>query len=170
MKQLSKECQQFLVQGLAVSMPLAELSEALHVYFMAELSEEELRLYDPTQNLSPEQMSPYLIRLFAATRECYRVGRSSWADECADGHGVKGHRLVLIQRTFDQIWDTRDIADLSPCKLWLVLNLLEEAAKVSNDWYEQGGDTSTGDERMIRLVTLAWDTEQLLKDYAGDES
>jgi hypothetical protein len=169
-KQLSEECQQFIVQAIAASMPLQELSQAVSVYFMVELSEDDLRLYDPTQNLEPSHIGPYLIRLFAATRACYELGLSHWADECAAGHGVKGHRLVLIQRTFDQIWDTRDIADLSPCKTWLVLNLLEEAAKVSNDWYEQGGDTSIGDARMMRLVALAWDVDELLKDYAGDES
>ncbi len=168
MKQLSEECQRFIVQAIAASMPLQEVSQAVNILYEVHISEEELRLYDPTQELSPDRLSPYLIRLFAATRECYRTGLDSWADECAAGHVTKDYRLALLQRTLDTTWDRSARAELSPRKSWLALNLVEEAAKVSNDWYEQGGDVSTGDGRMFRLITLGWDVDELLKDYAGD--
>jgi hypothetical protein len=169
MKQLSEECQRFIVQAIAVSMPLPEVSQAVKIHSMADLSEEELRLYDPTQDLNPDRVSPYLIRLFAATHAYYQAGINSWADECVAGYATKGHRLARLQRAYDIIEDGDDIAKLSPQKTWLVLNILEEVAKVSNDWYERGGDVSTGDARMIRLVTLGRDVDELLKDYAGDD-
>jgi hypothetical protein len=169
MKQVTEECQRFIVQAIAAYMPLQEVSKAAHVYFMEDLSEQELRFYDPTQDLNPERISPHLIRLFAATRECYRTGIDSWADECATGHVTKNYRLALLQRTLDSAKAGNDIAQPGSSYDWLVLNLLEEAAKVSNDWYEQGGDVSTGDERMFRLITLGWDVDELLEDYAGDD-
>jgi hypothetical protein len=170
MKQLSEECRRFIVQAIAVSIPLQEVSRAVQAYFMVALSEEELRLYDPTQDLSPDWLNPYLIRLFAATRECYLTGIDSWADECAGGHVTKDYRLGLLQRSFDTTWDGNNIAQLSPRECWLVMGILEEAAKVSNDWYEQYGDASTDDAQMIRLITLGWDIDELLKDYTGDDS
>jgi len=131
-----------------------------------------LRFYDLTQDPSLDRTSPFLIRLFAATRAAYEAGLESWADECAAGYGVKGYRLTLLQHIFDGVPDWGDETRSGPREDWLVLNLLEEAAKVSNDWYEQGGDVPTGDARMIRLVTLSRDAGEMLKDYEGgdDES
>jgi hypothetical protein len=170
MERLNAECERFVVQAIAANIPLQEISRAVNVYFTVDLSEEELRLYDPTHDLSPERLSPYLIRLFAATRACYRAGIESWADECAAGYGTKTHRLAVLQRTHDKNWDDGDTTELNPRKHWIVLNILEEARLVANDLYEQGGNVLTGDVRMIQLMTLGWDVDELLKDYAGDDS
>lgn len=164
---LNQEALQFFIQARACSLPVEEVAQALRLHFVAEVSEEELRLYDPTRDPSPDHIGPFHIRLFAATRATYEAGLESWADECAAGSGTKEHRLALLQHTFDGIRDWNDLAGLSPRDSWLMLQFLEEARKISNDWYEQGGDVQAGDARMMQLVTLGRDVNELLKDYEG---
>lgn len=164
---LNQEALQFFIQARACSLPAEGVAQALKLHFMTEVSDEELRLYDPTCDPSPDRIGPFHIRLFAATRATYEAGLESWAGECSAGHGTKEHRLILLQHTFDGIRDWNDLTGLGPRDSWLMLQCLEEAAKVSNDWYEQGGDVQAGDARMIGLVTLGRDVNELLKDYEG---
>jgi hypothetical protein len=77
--------------------------------------------------------------------------------------------LVWLQRIFDSIWDGDDLSQLSARGHWLLLNILDEARKISNDLYEQNNDVSNGDVWMIQLITLAWDVEKLLKDYTDED-
>ena len=164
---LNQEALQFFIQARACSLPVEEVAQALKLHFVAEVSEEELRLYDPTRDPSPDHIGPFHIRLFAATRATYEAGLEVWAGECSAGYGTKAHRLILLQHTFDEIEGWKDVVSLGPRNAWLMLEILEESAKVSNDWYEQGGDVQMGDARMIGLATLGRDVNELLKDYEG---
>lgn len=167
MAKLNQEALQFFIQARACSIPVEEVTQALKLHFTTEISEEELRLYDPTRDPSPDYIGPFHIRLFAATRATYEAGLESWSDECSTGSGTKEHRLALLQHTFDGIRDWNDLAGLSPRDSWLMLQFLEEARKSSNHWYEQSGDVQAGDAQMIRLTTLGRDVNELLKDYEG---
>ena len=171
MAELDQEALRFFIQARACSVPVDEVARALKLHFMTEVSEEELRLYDPTRDPSPNHIGPFYIRLFAATRDTYEAGLESWpGGESSAGYGTKEHRLALLQHTFDGIQGRDDLESLSPRDAWLMFQILEEAAKVSNDWYEEGGDVQAGDARMIGLATLGRDVNELLKDYEGEDS
>ena len=162
MKQnLSEECVRFVVQTLACDLPPLAVARAANLQYMAGVSEDEVRLYDPTLNLSPDHINPNLIRLFAATREFYTTGLNTLIDERAAGRATREERLVMLQDALDKVVD----AD-QPC---VVMEILEQAAKESNDWYEDKDHPSIRDAALIRLVTLSWDREDLLNLYQGDD-
>lgn len=167
MTMLSEECQRFIVRALACSMPPSEVARAANTYFAAHISEQDVRLYDPTQDLSPDRITPYLIRLFAAARADYAAGLESWAKARAAGRATSGYRLALLQGALDTFYDGTDVSKFTPSQQWLALEILEEARKISNGEYEQSGDAA-GDARMILLITLSKDVDELLEDYAAD--
>lgn len=168
MAKLDEECRRFIVRALACSVSPSEIARAANVYFTARISEHDVRLYDPTHGLSPDRITPYLIRLFAATRADYAAGLESWAEERAAGRGTSGERLALLQRTLDTFYDGAEVSNFTPSQQWLALEILEEARKISNGEYEQSGDAAAGDARMILLITLSKDVYELLEDYAAD--
>jgi hypothetical protein len=162
-KQLNEDCVRFIIQALACSMPPSQIAKGANISFMAEISEEDVRLYDPTLNLSSDHLTPYLIRVFAATRAFYLAGlMSALDDESAAGHATAQYRLAVLQNAVERAMAAKQD--------WLTMEILEEAAKESNNWYEGDGDDSTRNETLIRLVTLTQDLDEMLQTYQGNDS
>lgn len=168
MTNLSEECRRFIVRALACSVPSAEIVRAANIHFTAPISEQEVRLYDPTYGFSLDRLSPHLIRLFAATRVDYAASLESWAEEHVAGRSVPGYRLARLQSALDRFYDGTDVSQFTPSQRWLALEILEEARKISDGEYEQSGDAAASDARMILLITLSKDVDELLEDYAAD--
>ena len=164
MKQLSDECERFIVQALACFIPPEEVAKAVWLQFMVELPVEQVRIYDPASCPRPGHLSPDLECLFRATRDYYLAGLSSLAVEVAAGRATKEFRLALLQQAFNRLMEAED----PWAHAWLMMAILEEGAKESGGWYEGYSDPSLRDTMLIRLVTLTRSREEILASTEDD--
>ena len=141
MKRLSGECKQLIVQSLACFIAPSEVVAAVKLQFGIELTRQQVAFYDPTKGAGAERLSQTLRDLFAATRERF----ISSVDDVGIAH--LRYRLERLQEVCDRA-EARG-------NDFLLLKVLEQAAKEVGGWYDRRGVDGRREQRQATARLLA---------------
>jgi hypothetical protein len=120
----------------------SELVEAVNTQFGVKISRQQIHFYDPTGRAGAQRLSQSLRDLFAVTRQRFL----SSADDIGMAH--LAYRLRCLQEILERAKKSHND--------WLVLKVLEQAAKEVGGWYvRRGGAKQPRHEATARLLAMS---------------